>query len=93
MHSWGFALREGVFADTKEGKCKTKGKKADLAVAYAESVVTALEKIVFERQQAVEVSVQKRRYLQHELPREYAAFSIRPRRAHARRGDHPHLRK
>ena len=27
-HSWGFALREGVFAETKEGKCKTKGKKA-----------------------------------------------------------------
>jgi len=22
MHSWGFALREGVFAETKEGKCK-----------------------------------------------------------------------
>jgi len=22
MHSWGFALREGLFAETKEGKCK-----------------------------------------------------------------------
>ena len=24
MHSWGFALREGVFAETKEGKCRNK---------------------------------------------------------------------
>jgi len=24
MHSWGFALREEVFAETKEGKCKNK---------------------------------------------------------------------
>ena len=24
MHSWGFALREGVFAEAKEGKCKNK---------------------------------------------------------------------
>jgi hypothetical protein len=31
MHSWGFALREGVFAETKEGKClKQKGKKLAL---------------------------------------------------------------
>ena len=22
MHSWGFALREGMLAETKEGKCK-----------------------------------------------------------------------
>ena len=28
MHSWGFALREGVFAETKEGKFKNKRKKA-----------------------------------------------------------------
>jgi len=25
MHSWGFALREGVFAETKEGKIKHRG--------------------------------------------------------------------
>ena len=25
MHSWGLALREGVFAETKEGKCKKLG--------------------------------------------------------------------
>ena len=24
MHSWGFALREGVFAETKEGICRNK---------------------------------------------------------------------
>jgi len=29
MHSWGFALREGVFAETKEGKFKNL-KRADL---------------------------------------------------------------
>ena len=28
MHSWGFAFREGVFAETKEGKCKNKREKA-----------------------------------------------------------------
>jgi hypothetical protein len=28
MHSWGFALREGVFAKTKEGKCKNKREKS-----------------------------------------------------------------
>ena len=31
MHSWGFALREGVFAETKEGICtlsRNKDKKA-----------------------------------------------------------------
>ena len=28
MHCWGFALREGVFAETKEGKCRNKRKKA-----------------------------------------------------------------
>jgi len=28
MHSWGFALREGVFAETKEGKCKNKREKS-----------------------------------------------------------------
>ena len=27
MHSWGFALREGVFAETKEGICRNKDKK------------------------------------------------------------------
>jgi hypothetical protein len=30
MHSWGFALREGVFAETKEGNVKQKGKKLAL---------------------------------------------------------------
>ena len=28
MHSWGFALREGVFAETKKGFVETKIKKA-----------------------------------------------------------------
>ena len=28
MHSWGFALREGVFAETKEGKIKHKREKS-----------------------------------------------------------------
>ena len=28
MHSWGFALREGVFAETKEGKFKNKREKS-----------------------------------------------------------------
>jgi len=28
MHSWGFALREGLFAKTKEGKCKNKREKS-----------------------------------------------------------------
>ena len=28
MHSWGFALREGVFAETKERKCKNKREKS-----------------------------------------------------------------
>ena len=28
MHSWGFALREGVFAKTKEGKCRNKREKS-----------------------------------------------------------------
>jgi len=27
IHSWGFALREGVFAETKEGICRNKDKK------------------------------------------------------------------
>jgi len=27
MYSWGFALREGVFAETKEGKCRNKREK------------------------------------------------------------------
>jgi len=27
MHSWGFALREGVFAETKEGICRNKNNK------------------------------------------------------------------
>jgi len=27
MHSWGFALRKGVFAETKEGICRNKDKK------------------------------------------------------------------
>jgi len=27
MHSWGFALREGVFTETKEGKMKHKREK------------------------------------------------------------------
>ena len=27
MHSWGFALREGEFAETKEGICRNKDKK------------------------------------------------------------------
>jgi len=28
MNSWGFALREGVFAENKEGICRNKSKKA-----------------------------------------------------------------
>ena len=28
MHSWGFAFREGMFAETKKGICKNKVKKA-----------------------------------------------------------------
>ncbi len=28
MHSWGYALREGVFAETKEGKIKHKREKS-----------------------------------------------------------------
>ena len=28
MHSWGFALREGVFVETKEGKCRNKREKS-----------------------------------------------------------------
>jgi len=28
MHSWGFAIREGVFAETKEGKCRNKREKS-----------------------------------------------------------------
>jgi hypothetical protein len=28
MHSWGFALREGVFAETKEGICRNKDLKS-----------------------------------------------------------------
>ena len=28
MNSWGFALREGVFAENKEGICRNKNKKA-----------------------------------------------------------------
>ena len=28
MHSWGFALREGVFAENKEGICRNEVKKA-----------------------------------------------------------------
>ena len=36
MHSWGFALREGVFAETKEGVCRNKDKKR-LAVKFKES--------------------------------------------------------
>jgi len=28
MHSWGFALREGVFAETKEGRCINKREKS-----------------------------------------------------------------
>jgi len=28
MHSWGFTLREGVFAETKEGICRNKIQKA-----------------------------------------------------------------
>ena len=27
MHSWGFDLRKGVFAETKEGICRNKDKK------------------------------------------------------------------
>jgi len=27
MHSWGIALREGVFAENKEGICRNKSKK------------------------------------------------------------------
>ena len=30
MHSWGFALREGVFAETKEGICRDKIQKLAL---------------------------------------------------------------
>ena len=28
VHSWGFALREGVFAETKEGICRNKSEKS-----------------------------------------------------------------
>ena len=28
MRRWGFALREGVFAETKEGKCRNKREKS-----------------------------------------------------------------
>jgi len=28
MHSWGFALRERVFAETKEGKCRNEREKS-----------------------------------------------------------------
>ena len=36
MHSWGFALREGVFVETKEGICRNKDLKKRLALEIQE---------------------------------------------------------
>ena len=36
MHRWGFALREGVFAETKEGICRNKDLKR-LALKFKKS--------------------------------------------------------
>jgi len=35
MHSWRFALREGVFAENKERICRNKSKKTSLVVMSA----------------------------------------------------------